>query len=232
MSKKNNSNYETYSEFKNKFFHKIFQNIIFVARKKFFFYFKNHTNYTDEKSVIDIGTTPSLDYEQNVFLEKTKNNKRVTCLSNQDCRILLEKYKNIKEIIIGDGKKTNFSNNYFDIVHSNATIEHVGSFKNQIAFVKEMLRITNHYVFIQTPNRFYPIDFHTIIPFIHWLPKNIHRKILKLFKMNFYAQEDNINLLSKKELIKICKILHINQYKIIEHKLFFFTSNFILIIKK
>ena len=28
----------------------------------------------------------------------------------------------------------------FDIVHSNATLEHVGSYNNQIAFVKEAFR--------------------------------------------------------------------------------------------
>jgi hypothetical protein len=95
-----------------------------------------------------------------------------------------------------------------------------------------MIRVANNYVFIQTPNRFYPIDFHTIIPLIHWLPKNIHRKILKIFKLNFYSHEKNLNLLSRKDLINICNELKVTKFKIIEHKLFFFTSNLILIIKK
>ena len=52
--------------------------------------------------------------------------------------------------------------------------------------------------FITTPNRFYPIDFHTKIPVIHWLPKNIHRLILKTLGLHFYANEENLNLLDKK----------------------------------
>jgi hypothetical protein len=40
------------------------------------------------------------------------------------------------------------------------------------------------YVFIQAPNRFYPMELHTLISFIHWFPKNIHKKILKIFNLN------------------------------------------------
>ncbi len=232
MSEKSSKRYETYSESKSTIFHNFYKTITLNARKEFFNLFVLNTKYSENKSVIDIGTTPSLEEEQNIFLEKTKNNTNITCLSNQDCQILFKKYKNIKKIIIGDGRNTKIENNSFDIVHSNATIEHVGSLDNQLSFVKEMLRISKEVVFIQTPNRYYPLDFHTILPFIHWLPKNIHRNILKFLKLDFYSKEENLNLLSLNDLKNICKILNIKNYKIIKYKLFFFTSNLILIIHK
>jgi hypothetical protein len=108
----------------------------------------------------------------------------------------------------------------------------VGSNQNQLLFIRECIRISKECVFIQTPNRFYPIDFHTILPFIHWLPKNIHRKILKIMGLNFYSLEKNLNLLSECDLKNLCKKLNIKKYQIIRHKLFFMTSNLILIIKK
>ena len=224
--------YETYSESKKTFLYNIIQKITIKARNQFFKYFTYHTNYSDDKSVIDIGTTPSLDDEQNIFLEKTKNNQNITCLSNQDCKILYKKYKNIKKIFVGEGRNTMLDDNSFNIVHTNATIEHVGSYENQISFIKEIIRISSEYVFVQTPNRFYPLDFHTVLPFIHFLPKNMHRKILKFLKLDFYSKEENLNLLSKKDLLNICKILNLKKFKILEHKLFFFTSNLILIIEK
>ncbi len=224
--------HETYSESKNSYLYRIFQKIIIKARNNFFNLFKINNDYTNNKSIIDIGSTPSIDIEQNNFLENTKNNPYITCLSNQDCRILKKKYKNIKNILIGDGKNTLLEDNSFDIVHSNATIEHVGSFDNQVSFVREMLRICRESIFIQTPNRFYPIDFHTILPFIHWLPKKIHRKILKQLNLNFYSEEENLNLLSIREIKRICKILKLKKYKILKYKLFFFTSNLILIVYK
>tara|TARA_Y100000389_G_scaffold190982_1_gene216465 strand:+ start:85 stop:783 length:699 start_codon:yes stop_codon:yes gene_type:complete len=232
MLEKIKHRHQTYSESKKSFLYKIFQQIIVEARNEFFKLFSNNTNYSDDKTVIDIGSTPSLDKEQNIFLENVKNNQNVTCLSNQDCKILQKKYKNIKNILIGDGKYTNLEDNSFDIVHSNATIEHVGSFENQTLFVKELLRISKESVFIQTPNRFYPIDFHTILPFFHWLPKKIHRKILEYLKLEFYAKEENLNLLSIINIKNICKILNIKKYKILKYKLFFFTSNLLLVIYK
>ena len=224
--------HQTYSESKNSFFYKIFQRITVNARKEFFNLFICNNDYSINKKIIDIGTTPSLEEEQNIFLEKAKENPNITCFSNQDCKILRKKYENIESILIGDGKNTKLDDNSFDIAHSNATIEHVGSFDNQVSFVRELVRISKESVFIQTPNRFYPMDFHTILPFFHWLPKKIHRKILKYFKLEFYSDEKNLNLLSINDLKKICKILNIRKYKILKYRLFFLTSNLILIIYK
>tara|TARA_B100001063_G_scaffold60531_1_gene54679 strand:+ start:144 stop:842 length:699 start_codon:yes stop_codon:yes gene_type:complete len=223
---------QTYSESKKSIFYNFFKKMTLDARNKFFEYFKNSTEYNHDKSILDIGTTPSLDEEQNVILTNTINNKNITCISNQDCKILSQKYPHIKEFVIGNAIKMNFQNDTFDIVHTNATIEHVGSYQNQISLIRETLRVSKKHVFIQTPNRFYPIDFHTTLPLIHWLPKNIHRKILKILGLNFYASEKNLNLLSEKNLRNICKELNLKKFEIIKHKLFFLTSNLILIIEK
>ena len=224
---------ETYIESKKiKFINYIFKKIANAARNEFFNILKKNTKYSSKKSIIDIGTTPNLDDVQNIILSKIKDNKNITCLSNLNCKILLKKYPNIKKILIGDGRNNNLPNNSFDIVHSNATIEHVGSYKNQLLFIKECIRVAKKYVFIQTPNRFYPIDFHTILPFIHWLPKNIHRKILNIIGLNFYGLEKNLNLLSESDLINLCEELNIKNYKIIKHRLFFITSNLVLFVEK
>lgn len=232
MSRLKKIRLETYWEAKSSFFYFIIKKIILNARNKFFKQFVYYTKYKNNKSVLDIGTTPSLDEEHNIILEKTKKNKKITCLSNNDCKILSSKFRHLKSFIIGDAKKTRLKSNSFDIVHSNATIEHVGSYKNQILFVKEAVRVSKKFIFIQTPNRFFPIDPHTNLPFIHWLPKNLHRKFLKFFDLDFYSLEKNLNLLSKKDLYGICKILKLKKFKIIKYKLFFITSNLILVIEK
>ena len=232
MKAKIKNRIQTYSESKNSFFYKFIKKITINARLKFFNHFKDLTKYDDSKSLLDIGTTPSIDSEQNIILEKTNKNKNITCLSNQDCNILKKKYPNVKNFVIGNAVKTDFKDGSFDIVHSNATLEHVGSLENQILFIREALRITKNYVFIQTPNRFYPIDFHTNLPIIHWFPKKIHRAILKIIRLDFYSKEENLSLLSEKNLSDICKKLKLKNFQIIKHKLFFMNSNLILIIKK
>ena len=108
----------------------------------------------------------------------------------------------------------------------------MGSSTNQINFIKECVRLSRDKIFISMPNRYFPIDFHSKIPLIHMLPKKIHRGILKLFSVNFFRHEENLNLIGKKDLILFCKELKISKFKIILHKLLFFTSNVILIIEK
>ena len=79
--------------------------------------------------------------------------------------------------------------------------------------MQELYRICKIRTIIIIPYRFFPLDTHSMLPFIHWLPKKIHRKILKIFNYNFLAEEKNLNLLSKKDLIQICnknKITNIN----------------------
>ena len=72
------------------------------------------------------------------------------------------------------------------------------------------------------------IDFHTQIPLIHWLPKNIHRKILSLIGLKFYSKEENLNLLSLEELKNLLKNFHLIEYEIRSIRLFGFISNFMI----
>ena len=54
-------------------------------------------------------------------------------------------------------------------------IEHVGAEERQRAFVGEALRVARR-VFITTPNRWFPIELHTRLPLVHWLPERFaHR---------------------------------------------------------
>ena len=216
---------EIYGVEQSEFF---FSNLL-KARLKIFNKILNYIK--DEDTIIDVGTTPVILKHENFFLNHYKFKEKITCLSNQN----LDKLKSVfpfLKTIIGDGRNTNLPNNEFDISISNATIEHVGNFENQKTFVSEMFRITKKKVIIVTPNRFYPIDTHTMLPFVHWLPKKIHRKILKFFNYDFLHKEENLNLIGTKDFLKICKELEIKNFEIQHIKFYGFKSNLILIIHK
>ena len=85
------------------------------------------------------------------------------------------------------------------------------------------------YFVITTPNRFHPIDFHTKIPFIHWLPKKIHRKILSWFNLEYFSKEENLNLLSIGDLKNLLNNYPLIKYEIFNIKFIGFISNFIII---
>ena len=219
----------------NKSYHNYNSLFIFALlekyRNKIYLKFLKHVPFNSKTTLIDIGTTNvDLDHE-NYLIKKYPYKKCITCLSNQTLSLIKKKFPQINTIK-GDGRRTKLKNNKFDVVHSNATIEHVGNFNNQMKFVKEALRISKKYVFITTPNRNFFLDLHTAIPIIHWLPKKIHRIILKMVGHNFLSKEKNLNLLNSTDLKKICKKIKIDNYIIDNIKIFGFKSNLILIIKK
>ena len=200
-------------------------------RNKIYLKFIEHIPFNSKTTLIDIGTTNvDLDHE-NYLIKKYPYKRSITCLSNQTLSLIKKKFPQIKTIK-GDGRKTKLKNNKFDVVHSNATIEHVGNFNNQIKFVKEALRISKKYIFITTPNRNFFFDLHTLIPIIHWFPKKIHRLILKKIGHNFLSKEANLNLLNNEDLEKICKVIKIKKYIIDSIKILGFRTNLILIVNK
>jgi hypothetical protein len=71
--------------------------------------------------------------------------------------------------VIGSGCMLPFADQSFDIVMSNSVIEHVGGFEQQCRFAQEMLRC-GRAVYVQTPNKWFPIEPHLLMPLAHWLP--------------------------------------------------------------
>ncbi len=215
---------------KFKIFNNYFQNILKIKREEIFEKINHKVKLNNELCKLDIGTSPFLSQVENIFIHKL-NGKNITSISDQDCKILKKKFKKLK-IIKKDAKKIPSDFKKFDIVHSNATIEHVGNFKNQKIFLKKLYNITKRTLIVTTPNRFHPIEFHTKILILHWLPKKIFRSLLKIFGDNFYSNEKNLNLLSEENLKMLCKKCKFKTYEILKIKFLGFTSNLILIVKK
>ena len=183
------------------------------------------------KNLLDVGTTPVFDENNNIILHSFKNLDGITSLSNLDCAPLKKYFKKVR-FVQGDARRMKFKDNKFDVVYSSATIEHVGSKSSQIKFIKECLRVSRRDVFITTPNRFYPIEFHTKLPLLHFFPPKIYRKILLFLGFSFFSKEKNLNLLSAQDLMNICFFLKIKNYNIIRYKFLCITSNLLLHIKK
>ena len=70
---------------------------------------------------------------------------------------------------IGDARCLPWPDKSFDVVYSNAVIEHVGSLEDQRKMASEVMRVGRRW-FITTPNRWYPFEFHLRLPFVTWLP--------------------------------------------------------------
>jgi methyltransferase family protein len=77
-----------------------------------------------------------------------------------------------------DGRALPFADGEFDLGFSNAVIEHVaGGRDGQRRFIHELCRVARR-VFVTTPNRFFPVEVHTLLPFVHWLPQRARARVI------------------------------------------------------
>ena len=130
------------------FLDNFFINQVLNNRRKFLKIFKNKLIYGKSSKILDVGTTPSLDSHENFLVQKYPFKNNITCLSNFSCEILKKKYPAIN-FLIGDARCIDLDDNSFEIVHSNATIEHVGSFENQLLFIKECIEFLRNIFLLQ-----------------------------------------------------------------------------------
>jgi len=121
----------------------------------------------DEVSLGDAGGQSGCT-THNLLEERYSWPERLTALGLHDGARFRERYPQIA-YVQGDACALPFADGAFDVVYSNAVIEHVGGRERQEAFVREAVRVGKR-VFLTTPNRWFPLEVHTRLPLVHWLP--------------------------------------------------------------
>ena len=208
-----------------------FDKIVFKKRLEISNIINNIIKDLQIHDALDIGTTSDdKNASSNIVIKNIKNIDKFKCISDQIVNSDFF-HKSLNKSITEEFSENEFYDFSSDLVVSNATIEHVGNTLNQKKMLENIIKLTKKIFVITTPNKFYPIELHTKIPLIHWFPKSIYRKILKFLGLSFYANEENLNLLSVNEFKKMLDNYKI-KYEIRFIKLFFFKSNIIIIGKK
>jgi SAM-dependent methyltransferase len=139
---------------------------------------------------------------------------------------LIEKGRNtygFVPVLIKESEQLPFDNGFFDIVYCSSVIEHVTvpkeqiwsmysgkefkerSFNRQKEFANEIQRLGKQY-FVQTPYKHFPIESHSWLPFIAWLPRRILIPVLKVTNI-FWVKKTNPDwyLLNRKEIAILFK---------------------------
>jgi SAM-dependent methyltransferase len=206
--------------------------ITWRQRRKMFKRFLRSLEVQSRSTVLDVGVTSDQTYDHSNYLEAWYPDKGcITAVGIDDGSFLERLYPGIT-FVQADGCDLPFDDGHFDYVHSSAVIEHVGSRKRQIEFIREAWRVARKGVFITTPNRRFPVEFHTSLPLIHWLPVASYRKLLMIFGYEFFAREKNLNLLSSRSLARAARAAGVDRFQIASVCLLGLPTNLLLIARK
>jgi hypothetical protein len=140
---------------------------------------------TAETTVVDVGVSDGGYGEDllgtaNFFEALYPWPKRIVAVSTQHLDVFREAFPKVTALR-ADGRALPFTDDQFDVGFSNAVVEHLPDLESQQAFVSELCRVSRR-VFVTTPNRWFPIDTHTLVPFAHWLPDERRDAVYRLLR--------------------------------------------------
>jgi SAM-dependent methyltransferase len=125
---------------------------------------------TADTRILDVGGTPA-----NWALLGVR--PRVTILNLPRA---IEEDRESLTWIFADGCRLPFRDQSFDVVFSNSVIEHLGDGEKHQQYAREIARVGVRY-FVQTPNRWFPVEPHLLTPLIHFLPRAWQRRWIERF---------------------------------------------------
>jgi len=106
--------------------------------------------------------------------------------------------------IAGDARTINAGDASFDVVFSNSVIEHVGMYHDQLQMAKEVCRVGKRF-FVQTPNKYFPLEPHFLFPFFQFLPLRIRVWLLQHFHLGWFSKKPDAA--EAKEIVESIRLL-------------------------
>jgi ubiquinone/menaquinone biosynthesis C-methylase UbiE len=171
------------------------------SRTKKFELFESVFHPRPEDSVLDLGASGSV-FLRYTFEDAYPYPHRITAGGCDLGEVLsARQYYSLPSYAVFDGCCLPFADKSFDLVFSNAVIEHVPGRQKQ--FADEVMRVGKSW-FVTTPNYWYPFETHYHLPFIQFLPRWLQREYNRLLGTHIpKGQVQNLALLSSGQLQRL-----------------------------
>jgi SAM-dependent methyltransferase len=158
-----------------------------------------------ETRIVDVGvgdtpfgTEPGVAATHNFFEALYPWPEQITAVSDVPLPNFAAAFPAIRTVV-ANGLELPFADDEFDVAFSNAVVEHVGGREEQRRFVAELCRVAPR-VFVSTPNKWFPVETHTLVPFAHWLPRDAADRTMRLLRRKDW---DQVELLTKGDLLSL-----------------------------
>ncbi len=118
-------------------------------------------------------------------------------------------------VATADGTELPFADREFDVAFSNSVVEHVPR-ALQPAFAAEIRRVAERY-YVQTPNKWFPIEPHYQLPLFQFLPERARRALNARYTLGWQAKGEweEITLLSARDLRRLFPDAEIHRERVL-----------------
>ena len=176
--------------------------LVYRLRKRVFDAFMREFRPGAEARVADFGVSTHRYHPVHYYFETLYPHKdRLTALGREGSYWYEEVFPGLKYVNC-DLRSIPFPDDYFDFGLCSDVIEHAGSRAEQRALVEEVCRTCRNVLFT-APNRSFPIETHTFVPFLHWLPGREFRLLLQACGLRTFASEAMLNPLDGTTLLSL-----------------------------
>lgn len=177
------------------------ERLLVIARDRIYYDFMRLCQPKQSDTILDVGVSDVINDGANMFERRYPCPEKVTAAGLGEGAAFRVAFPEVNYVRIMPNTRLPFDDGSFDIAVANAVLEHVGSRANQEFFIKELFRVTRA-VFISVPNRYFPVEHHTAIPFLHvW--DGSFRLACKAVDKTEWALERNLILMSRKLLSEL-----------------------------
>lgn len=178
------------------------ERLVIRARDRIYHDFVRLCRPRPEDTILDVGVSDVVGDAANVLERRYPYPARITAAGLGTAEDFRAAFPDMTYRRIVAGAKLPFADQAFDIVTSNAVLEHVGSAAEQRRFVAEMLRVGRR-IFVTVPHRFFPVEHHTAIPLLHWMDVSFALACRLLGKQD-WSRPENLILMSRRRLRAAC----------------------------
>ena len=148
--------------------HSIYKPILLFFRRKRMALFVKLFDIRDDSEILDVGGATfnwqMIDEQPKVILLNV----------DESCECTDGRFSFVK----GDARELPYEDGQFRVIYSNSVIEHVGGPEDQKRFADEIRRVGVSY-FVQTPNRYFPVEPHYLTLGLQFLPFAVKRRLLR-----------------------------------------------------
>ncbi len=177
------------------------ERLLIAARDRIYNDFIDQMQPKPSDRILDVGVSDVISNGANVLERCYPEQENITACGLGAGQEFQATFPKVNYVRIEPNVRLPFEDRSFAIATANAVLEHVGSAANQAFFVGELGRVAER-VFISVPHKFFPIEHHTALPFVHFQKRTFELACAVTGKSEWTRQE-NLILMTRKLLWRL-----------------------------